>query len=224
MNENTNTNIVGERLNTVLMLRNIKQKELASFLKVPDNTISYFCSGKRIPNTQQLIQIALFLNISADYLLGLSDVQSSEADVKSVCDYLGLSELAVNRIKKLTVPIHKSDMHKVNDNELDSYMDNYRIELNDLAYLRSKNRSVLNKILESKSFGKLFIRCLSMEDLSNEYLNELKLSKNNATKQPSKKASEIIDKLQMMRYFAASEWDKLSDLFDVTKRDDSTNG
>ena len=93
-----NSNIIGIRLNSALALRGIKQKELASHMHVTDNTISYFCSGKRTPNVQQIILMAKFLNVSADYLLGLSDVQSTDQATKELCQTLGLSENAVETI------------------------------------------------------------------------------------------------------------------------------
>lgn len=61
---------IGQRIYCTLMSKNIKQKELAAALGVTDNTISYFVSGKRTPNTEQIIKIAAFLNVSTDYLLG----------------------------------------------------------------------------------------------------------------------------------------------------------
>lgn len=89
---------VGERINTALANRNVKQKDLAKAIGVTDNTISYYVSGARTPNTEQIVKIAQYLGVSADYLLGLSDVATTDADVKRICDATGLSEKAVDRI------------------------------------------------------------------------------------------------------------------------------
>ena len=67
-------NIIGKRINSALAEKDIKQKELAKKIGVNDNVISYWCSGSRTPNTQQIIQICNVLGVSADYLLGLTDV------------------------------------------------------------------------------------------------------------------------------------------------------
>lgn len=89
--------MVGERIKSVLALRNVKQTELATGIGLSqDNTISYWCSGKRKPNIEQIIQIAKFLDVSSDYLLGLSDVPTNDIQLKAVCDYIGLSEEAIN--------------------------------------------------------------------------------------------------------------------------------
>lgn len=60
---------IGEQINIALLKKNIKQKELAKAIGVTDNTISYFVSGSRTPNTEQIIEIAKFLGVSTDYLL-----------------------------------------------------------------------------------------------------------------------------------------------------------
>lgn len=91
---------IGERINAALANSDKLQKELAAHLGVPDNTISYFVSGKRTPNTEQIIKIAEFLNTSADYLLGITNVSTltdtdEEKTIRTVCDYTGLSEKAV---------------------------------------------------------------------------------------------------------------------------------
>lgn len=95
-NESIDTlQMIGSRINSALVFSNKRQKELAANLGVTDNTISYFCNGKRVPNTGQIIKIARFFNVSSDWLLGLSDVKSYDADLKSVCNYTGLNEMAI---------------------------------------------------------------------------------------------------------------------------------
>ena len=91
--------IIGTRINSALASRNKKQKELASELGVPDNTISYFCSGKRVPNTQQIAQIARFLDTTPDYLLGFTQALSSDAKARAAEEYTGLSAVAAKRLR-----------------------------------------------------------------------------------------------------------------------------
>ena len=85
---------IGLRINAALALSGKQQKELAKELDVPDNTVSYWCSGARTPNTAQIIGIARFTDVSADYLLGLSDVPSPDTDVQAICDHFGMTEEA----------------------------------------------------------------------------------------------------------------------------------
>lgn len=93
-----NRTVIGSRINSALASSNKKQKELAAHLGVPDNTISYFCSGKRVPNAEQIIEISKFLDVSSDYLLGLTENATTDTDLKAVCDYTGLNDKAVTNL------------------------------------------------------------------------------------------------------------------------------
>lgn len=89
---------IGMRINTLLGEQDKKQKDLAAYLGVTDNTISYFVSGKRKPNTEQLLEIARFFETTTDYLLDLSTVSTNDKDLQFICDYTGLSEKSINQI------------------------------------------------------------------------------------------------------------------------------
>lgn len=53
--------------------KNIGQVELAQKLGVSKGIISLWENGLREPNMYSLIQLALFFNVSIDYLVGLED-------------------------------------------------------------------------------------------------------------------------------------------------------
>lgn len=65
---------------------------------VSRQTVSYWMSKKSIPSIEKLTEIALYFNVSADFLLGLSDVESLNADARSAVEYTGLTEAAVERL------------------------------------------------------------------------------------------------------------------------------
>lgn len=89
---------IGQRINTLLAEQDKKQKELAEALGVLDNTISYFVSGKRVPNLEQIIKIAQFFDVSTDYLLGRTGAKTRDMSIRTICDYTGLSEAAVSEL------------------------------------------------------------------------------------------------------------------------------
>lgn len=86
---------IGQRINAALASSNITQKVLAKQLEVTDNTVSYWCNGHRVPNIEQLIKISSFLSVSTDYLLGLSNVPTTDLNIREICEYTGLSEKSV---------------------------------------------------------------------------------------------------------------------------------
>lgn len=83
---------IGIRINTLLAEQGHKQKELAAHLGIQDNTISYFVSGRRTPNTEQIVKIADFFNVSADYLLGRTTAKTTDKDLRTAVEYTMLSE------------------------------------------------------------------------------------------------------------------------------------
>ena len=91
--------IIGRRINELLAINDVKQKELAAYLSISDNIVSYFVKGTRVPNTEQIIKIANFFNVSADYLLGLTDAKTTkDTDLRAIVDYTGLSEECIKEI------------------------------------------------------------------------------------------------------------------------------
>lgn len=93
--------IIGERINSALAIRAVKQKELADALNVKDNVISYFCSGVRTPNTLQIIEIAKFLNVSSDYLLGMSDIIEGDITLTKASEHTQIPEKTLHNISRL---------------------------------------------------------------------------------------------------------------------------
>lgn len=66
---------VGQRLKKALDEQGMMQKELAEKVGLNENAISRYIHGGRIISTPILVDICKALNVSADYLLGLSEVE-----------------------------------------------------------------------------------------------------------------------------------------------------
>lgn len=101
MENNTTKKIVGGKINSLLAEQGKTQKELAEELDVLPNVISYFCKGTRTPNTEQLIKISRFFNVSTDYLLGLSGDSTTDQDLKKFLDYTGLNREIVEELHSI---------------------------------------------------------------------------------------------------------------------------
>lgn len=77
--------------------RKIKQKEMAEYLQVPNNTYNQWENGKRQPDNDMLIKIAKYYNVTIDYLLGAEDNKKSPSN-----DGLAPDEQAVLSIYRMT--------------------------------------------------------------------------------------------------------------------------
>lgn len=62
-----------ERLNEALKLSPLSQKEIAEKLGVNKATITNYKQGKITPSLDMFYELCKILDVSADYLLGLSD-------------------------------------------------------------------------------------------------------------------------------------------------------
>ena len=71
------------------------RQEIADELGVDQSYITKQYNGDRQITLEYVVKFAKLFNVSSDYLLGLSDVASVDANVKAICDYTGLSEFSV---------------------------------------------------------------------------------------------------------------------------------
>ncbi len=167
--------IIGERINILLANQDKKQKELAEYLGVTDNTISYFVSGKRMPNTAQIKKIVEFFNVSADYLLCLSDVATTNKDIKFICDYTGLSEKSVDVLHFYrNVEMIYPTVNKLLESETSSLLQELGYMCSDMPKDKLKEKceknnidfEKLENIIETKSY-----ECLQVVSTIEQYLN-----------------------------------------------------
>lgn len=78
------------------------QEVCARELGVSRGAMSYYENGTRNPDADVISRMCRYFNVSADYLLGLSDVKSTEQDMKIACEVTGLSEDAVTKLRSKT--------------------------------------------------------------------------------------------------------------------------
>ena len=173
-------NIIGKRINSALAEKDIKQKELAKKIGVNDNVISYWCSGSRTPNTQQIIQICNVLGVSADYLLGLTDVATTDKDLQYICDYTGLDEKAIQKLRLYT---QGADSFFVNPT-------------NEYKNLINVQKTVINNFLNSRCFDDLTTRFTTQQSFNEDVCNILNEIKNTTDNNESN--GSTLSKLQGM--------------------------
>jgi transcriptional regulator with XRE-family HTH domain len=72
----------GSRLNIVLRAKKMQKKDLAKMISVSDSNVSKYLYEKAYPSLPALVQIAKVLNVSTDYLLGLTSGKIEESKPK----------------------------------------------------------------------------------------------------------------------------------------------
>ena len=98
------------RLRELMYLTKTTQKALGEVLQVSRQMISQYCSGASTPDWKAIAAMAKHFDVSADYLLGLTDVQKPEMDFRAVCDYTGLSCEAVEVIVSCYKEQHSAEL------------------------------------------------------------------------------------------------------------------
>ena len=76
--------IISSRIKSLLNQTGMTQTELGKLTGILQNTISQFCSGNRIPNAIHIIKIADAFNVSADYILGRTEISNKDIDATKI--------------------------------------------------------------------------------------------------------------------------------------------
>ena len=92
--------------NNLKNLRNeaqINQKTLASQFRVTQATISSWENGRTAPSFEQLIQIADYLDVSVDYLIGRTNIDNNYVynPQKDIADILEILQQTDNREREV---------------------------------------------------------------------------------------------------------------------------
>ena len=72
------------------------REQIADKVQCDTSSITKYYNGDRYPKTDVIIKLAKLFNVSTDYLLGVTDVATTDKDLKFVCDYTGLDEKIIN--------------------------------------------------------------------------------------------------------------------------------
>lgn len=203
---------IGQRINTLLAEQDKKQKELAEALGVLDNTISYFVSGKRVPNLEQIIKIAQFFDVSTDYLLGLSDNRTTNLELQAVCKYTGLSEDAAKNLH-----FTQNIIEEIKRNGVDNY---FLACPETILPMAENQQKVINAFLEDKEF---FSGCAYSIEKSIKKAKESTLLYENEIISLTKKFETALDGTKLSDMFTCSFYEEpyKADLFEKILGDES---
>lgn len=146
--------------------RKLTQNDLAEMMNCNRQKIADWERGKSTPSADDLVLLSKTFNVSADYLLGISDVPTTDKDLQFICDYTGLDEYTVDSLK---FNINKNIMLPSRAKRLPNLF-------NFLAYCEKKYfkfyNDIFNEFLQSNCLLDIVTNCCAEKVL--EYsLNEL---------------------------------------------------
>ena len=87
-----NPGVFPQRLIIALKKNGMTRKELAERIGVTPQSIGRYAKSESLPTADILRDIAVCLDVSCDWLVGLSEVSSTEVDVQAVCSSTVLNE------------------------------------------------------------------------------------------------------------------------------------
>lgn len=76
-------------------------EQFAKKLGMSRATVGFYAAGQRIPDALGLKKIAEKCNVSADWLLGLSNTREMTPEIKQICNYTGLKEESIKTLHEL---------------------------------------------------------------------------------------------------------------------------
>lgn len=85
-----------------------KVKDFADEIGIVQNIIESYIIGVWNPHLENLSRICTLCDVSADWLLGLSDVRAADMELKQVCEYTGLPESTVKKLHALSISSEKN--------------------------------------------------------------------------------------------------------------------
>ncbi len=194
--------LFGKRLFELRESRGESQQELADSIGITRQSLSRYELGERTANIDLLKKISEHYNISADYLLGLTDNATVDTNLQAVCEYTGLSDKAILTIKDYVYNLTASGAFTPED------------KADELFYY------VLNTVLCSLDFYDVLHYFGNMQIYSKQYF--LATLKENFFDYINDKYDTFFTssnwyqttELDVDRYKISREIEKLSDIFD----------
>ncbi|MBR2040103.1 MAG: helix-turn-helix transcriptional regulator [Clostridia bacterium] len=163
-----------KRLKELREENKLNQKEFAKEIGISSGSISYYEKAERLPDIEVISMIADRFKVSTDYLIGISDIKTQDINVKSICEYIGLSEQALKGIE-LTMSMAKSidNIPQKTDftDELYAILSEEMITGNDnINLISNEYKEKVSMITEEKIFNSL----LSMLYSQRQFIDILK--------------------------------------------------
>ncbi|MGI6298798.1 MAG: helix-turn-helix domain-containing protein [Saccharofermentanales bacterium] len=108
--------LLPQRLKQLRLENDLTQEGLAKHLPINRGTYAHYELGKRQPDLETLVRIAVFYNVSTDYLLGLTDLPVSAQTLINYCQKLSNEYPASKERGELVADLNKHHPEKPKEN------------------------------------------------------------------------------------------------------------
>lgn len=162
---------IGERIKALRISKKLTQAELAQALNVKRQTVAQWENQERDLKTGAIISLAKYFNVSADYLLGISEYKTSET--ANVGYITGLSAVSISKLNHIATSCqsNKYDLYKMIEyflswDRLKEFSTMY------VKYLKSRADKVttLDTDGNEDEFSLKYIRLMSLQHLFNDFI------------------------------------------------------
>ena len=99
--KNTCVEVFGKRLKELRKANGYTIEQFADMVGISKSTLGYYENDKRMPDIEILVRIADTLNVNADYLIGRTNTTAQKGKMKTVCEFTGLFDCAVEYLSEL---------------------------------------------------------------------------------------------------------------------------
>lgn len=231
--------ILAERLAAARKESGYTQDEIADFLRCSRVTVTNYENGRRSPDYDNLVLLAEKYNVTTDYLLGVTTAETTDKDLRYVCDYTGLTDKAVNTLHSIVLQskgkLH-SEKRKRDIEKSIEYVTNpfeeltqeefkaecetfYFIECESLFSMNIEFNEVVSNTIADMLKNKFYSdknNSFNSQQIE-EWRKELFHSENICDFKRKLFNSEKMHKLEKSMFFSAEEMKKIENIFDEFK-------
>jgi len=114
MENNNKVKIFALRFNEELKNLDMTQADFCKKIKISSAAFFNYKAGKRLPDIDNLIKLAEEFNCTTDYLLGLTDIKSSDVEYQTIHKTTGLSDKTIEYLNNFSTN-KKEEINSNND-------------------------------------------------------------------------------------------------------------
>lgn len=194
--------MIGKRLKELRLEKGLRQQDLAKILNVSSMSISFYENEQRKPDSEFIVAVSKYFDVSSDYLLGLTNAKNKEnIDISKVT---GLNDFSITILEqslketnnvaaeiidkiictgaflRLVDIIDEKNNNNNNNNNNNSVVD---IDFSDILDIkvseilkmnREQRRAILNKVFPLYKFDIYKLRNFQIEKYIDEISEKLK--------------------------------------------------